>query len=105
MIVELRKKDKTQRQIATLVGCTQAAVCKILARSLQPNGLKIRPKRGRKKVTTDKKDRLFLRAYMKDCKKSASELARMMQVTTPHETSIPRPTASAQTWQRKLKET
>jgi predicted transcriptional regulator len=104
MIVELRKKDKTQRQIATLVGCTQAAVCKILARSLQPNGLEIRPKSGRKRVTTDKEDRLFLREYMKDRKKSAEDLATMMQVATPQETTVPRPPVSVDTWRRRLKE-
>eukprot|EP00920_Eleutheroschizon_duboscqi_P043615 GHVT01103859.1.p1 GENE.GHVT01103859.1~~GHVT01103859.1.p1 ORF type:complete len:171 (+),score=12.45 GHVT01103859.1:283-795(+) len=55
------------------------------------------------RVTADKEKRLFFRAYVKDRKKSAKGLAMMMQVTTPHETSVPRPTVSPQTWRRRLK--
>jgi predicted transcriptional regulator len=89
MIVRLREQNKTQRQIATLVGCTQAGVSKMLQRSLQPNGLEVRPKSGRKRVTTDKEDRIFRREYMKDRTMSASELAKIVQAATPHDLRVP----------------
>lgn len=121
MIVRLAKESMTQRKIAKLVACGVASVCRVLQASyqvrcshpaictilqlsFQPNGLEIRQKSGRPRVTTIKEDRLFRREYMKDRRKSAVELARIVRPVTPQASRVPRPSVSVDTWRRRLKE-
>eukprot|EP00920_Eleutheroschizon_duboscqi_P038272 GHVT01091600.1.p1 GENE.GHVT01091600.1~~GHVT01091600.1.p1 ORF type:complete len:128 (-),score=1.78 GHVT01091600.1:29-412(-) len=104
MILKLRKQNKTQQQIAKLVGCAQGTICLFLKRSLQPNGMEVRPKSGRPRVTTIKEDRIFCREYMKDRRKSVTQLKNIVQLLTPHASRVPRPPVSVDTWRRRLKE-
>ena len=96
-IVALRDMGLSYREIAKRIGCSVGAVHAVVQKQHQTSSVVDRPITGRKRITTQRQDRIIHRISLADRHKTAPQICEYLQEF--HDTHV-----SASTVQRRLLE-
>jgi transposase len=96
MILRLKREGYAHRKIAEIIGRDHSTITKFLKRYDERNSVENKPKTGRKKLVTERGDRVILRSVKVNRRETLRDLTNIV-----HE-RLPRP-VSTRTVRRRLK--